>query len=78
MIVIIKVNPIQNGPCQGSHTLKVRRGCRKAYVGVIVLDKLHLERGFENVCKILKFNTSSVKFHGRQQLLLKISKVVDI
>ena len=78
MIVIIKVNPIQNAPCQGSETLKVGRGCRKAYVDVIVLEKLHLEREFQNVWKILKLSTSSIKFHWRQQLLSEISKVVDI
>ena len=40
--------------------------------------KWDLERGFENIWKILKLSTSSITFYWYQQLLSKISKVANI
>ena len=74
--VIINVNPIQNGLLQGSQ--KLRYGRRDTKKLMLVLEKWHLEGGFENIWKILKLGTSSIKFHWRQQLLSEISKVADI
>ena len=74
--VIIKVNPIQNGFFQGSQKPRYGRGDTKQLM--LVLEKWHLEGGFENVWKIVKLGTSSIKFHWRQQLLSEISKVADI
>ena len=50
--------------------------CTKKFM--LVLKKWDFERGFENVWKVLKVSTSSIKFHCRQQLILEISKVTDI
>ena len=73
--VIIKVNPIS---LDFFRVLKksVLGGCTKTLM--LVLKQWDLEIAFENVWKVLKVSTSSIKFHWRQQLILEISKVTDI
>ena len=47
MTVIIKANPIQIGPFQGSQELRV--GWERTKKLMLVLEKSNLERGFKNV-----------------------------
>ena len=85
MTVIIKFNTVQIGVFQCSQKLRVGRGYKKVYVGVreMTLGKslknLSWKRWkLENVLKLLKLSTNSIKFHWRQQLLSEVSKVTNI
>ena len=77
MKIIIKANAIQIGPFLKSErlTFELEEGTKNF---ILVLDKWDLERWFENVWKIIKLRTNSIKFHWHLQLLMETSKVTDI